>query len=166
EAGRGFAVVATEVRALAQRSAEAARQIKDLISASATQVDQGVELVAETGGALRRIVAAVNEINELVGAIAAGAAEQSSGLAQVNVAVAQMDQITQQNAAMVEETTRAVNGLATRIGDMSERINRFHTGPDESSDTGDVPSARSGPSIRTAGQQRPNQSLAKGRRCA
>ncbi|WP_176559539.1 methyl-accepting chemotaxis protein [Rubellimicrobium roseum] len=128
EAGRGFAVVATEVRALAQRSAEAAKQIKGLISSSTTQVDQGVNLVAETGQALRRIVQSVNEINELISAIAAGASEQSAGLAQVNVAIAQMDQITQQNAAMVEETTAAVRVLASQTEGVAQQVDRFRTG--------------------------------------
>lgn len=128
EAGRGFAVVATEVRALAQRSAEAARQIKDLISASTSQVDQGVGLVAETGKALERIVAAVGEINDLVAEIASGAVEQSTGLAQVNVAVVQLDQITQQNAAMVEETTAAVRALADQSETVAEELSRFRTG--------------------------------------
>jgi methyl-accepting chemotaxis protein len=127
EAGRGFAVVATEVRALAQRSAEAARQIKDLISTSTVQVDQGVNLVGETGEALGRIVTAVSEVNDLVTTIAASAAEQSAGLAQINVAIAQMDQITQQNAAMVEETTAAARALAAQTEDVATQIDRFRT---------------------------------------
>ncbi|TNC72352.1 methyl-accepting chemotaxis protein [Rubellimicrobium roseum] len=135
EAGRGFAVVATEVRALAQRSAEAAKQIKDLISASTTQVGQGVDLVGQTGQALRRIVHSINEINDLVAGIAAGAAEQSSGLSQVNIAVAQMDQITQQNAAMVEETTAAVRALATQTEGVAVQVDRFHTGADSQAST-------------------------------
>ena len=103
DAGRGFAVVASEVRALAQRSAEAAKEIKSLILASTSQVDQGVKLVAETGKSLERIMAQVGEINAVVTEIASGATEQATGLTQVNSAVTQMDQVTQQNAAMVEE---------------------------------------------------------------
>lgn len=112
DAGRGFAVVASEVRALAQRSAGAAKEIKTLISASSQQVKLGVALVGDTGQSLLRIVQQVGQINQAVGEIAASAAEQASGLAQINVAVGQMDQVTQQNAAMVEQSTAASRSLA------------------------------------------------------
>ncbi|MBP1807063.1 methyl-accepting chemotaxis protein [Rubellimicrobium aerolatum] len=131
EAGRGFAVVATEVRALAQRSAEAARQIKDLIGTSATNVTQGVGLVGRTVEALARIVEGVTRVSELVDGIAASASEQSDGLTQVNVAVAQMDRITQQNAAMVEESTAAARDLAHQIEQVASQIERFRTISDE-----------------------------------
>jgi len=111
DAGRGFAVVASEVRALAQRSAEAAKEIKGLISASTVQVDQGVSLVGETGKALERIVSQVADINQVVSEIASSAHEQATGLKEVNAAVNQMDQVTQQNAAMVEQTTAAAYSL-------------------------------------------------------
>jgi methyl-accepting chemotaxis protein len=128
ESGRGFAVVASEVRALAQRSAEAAKQIKGLISTSSTQVGQGVDLVAETGAALERIVAQVKEINDVVAQIAAGAREQASGLDEVNAAINQMDQVTQQNAAMVEEATASIQALSQETDQLSDMIAHFHIG--------------------------------------
>jgi len=125
EAGRGFAVVAQEVRALAQRSAEAAKEIKALITASSTQVGQGVHLVGETGKALDRIVTQVNEINTVVAEIAASAQEQSTGLAQVNTAINQMDQVTQQNAAMVEQSTAASHSLLHEANELADLLGRF-----------------------------------------
>ena len=128
EAGRGFAVVASEVRALAQRSADAAKEIKTLISASTGQVDQGVKLVGQTGEALNRIVARVAEIDSLVSEIAASAQEQAVGLAQVNTAVNQMDQVTQQNAAMVEQSTAASHSLAQEAETLQSSVARFQIG--------------------------------------
>ncbi|HEY9219683.1 MAG TPA: PAS domain-containing methyl-accepting chemotaxis protein, partial [Phenylobacterium sp.] len=128
DAGKGFAVVASEVRALAQRSAEAAKEIKALISASAQQVSQGVDLVGQTGAALQSIVAKVNEISGLVSEITASAQEQATGLAQVNTAVNQMDQVTQQNAAMVEQSTAASHALLNEADEMVRRVSRFRTG--------------------------------------
>ena len=107
EAGRGFAVVASEVRALAQRSADAAKEIKTLISASSQQVEQGVTLVSKTGTSLERILVQVTEVSRIMVEIASGASEQATALEEVNTAVNQMDQTTQRNAAMVEETTAA-----------------------------------------------------------
>ncbi|MEN5113506.1 PAS domain-containing methyl-accepting chemotaxis protein [Brevundimonas diminuta] len=131
DSGRGFAVVASEVRALAQRSAEAAKEIKTLIAASGAEVAQGVELVAETGRALTTIAEQVNEMDGLVAEIAASAQEQASGLGQVNQAVNQMDQVTQQNAAMVEQTTAAAANLKTEAEHLAELVGRFRTGADE-----------------------------------
>ncbi|MGA0605890.1 methyl-accepting chemotaxis protein [Phenylobacterium sp. VNQ135] len=128
EAGKGFAVVASEVRALAQRSAGAAKEIKTLISASTQQVGQGVTLVGEAGEALNRIVAQVADINTVVVEIAASAHEQAAGLGQVNTAVNQMDQLTQQNAAMVEESTAASHGLSKEAEELVRLIRRFNTG--------------------------------------
>jgi methyl-accepting chemotaxis protein len=128
DAGRGFAVVASEVRALAQRSAEAAKEIKGLISASTTHVGQGVDLVGETGKALERIVAQVAEINAVVSSISASAQEQASALHQVNTAVNQMDQVTQQNAAMVEETTAAAHALGVESAELARLVGLFQLG--------------------------------------
>ena len=127
EAGRGFAVVATEVRALAQRSADAAKEIKTLISASGQQVATGVRLVGETGKALGRIVEQVERLNSLVSEIAASAQEQATGLAEVNAAVNQMDQVTQQNAAMVEEATAASHSLLAEAEELSRLVSQFQT---------------------------------------
>jgi methyl-accepting chemotaxis protein len=128
EAGRGFAVVAQEVRALAQRSAEAAKEIKVLITASTEQVDSGVDLVGKTGEALSRIVAQVAQINGVVSEIAASAQEQATGLEQVNVAVTQMDQATQQNAAMVEQSTAASHALSREADNLTRLMGQFSVG--------------------------------------
>jgi len=130
EAGRGFAVVATEVRALAQRSADAAKEIKALISASGQQVDNGVKLVAETGRALEQISDQVARLNLLVTEIANSAQEQATGLNEVNVAVNQMDQVTQQNAAMVEQTAAASQSLTGEAEDLTRLMAQFKTGAD------------------------------------
>ena len=155
DAGRGFAVVASEVRLLAQRSADAAKEIKALILASSQQVDQGVDLVGETGKALARIVAQVGEIDGIVGEIAASAQEQATGLDQVNTAINQMDQVTQQNAAMVEQSTAASHALSRETEELSRLIAGFrHRGARPPSCPG-RPEAGQGRPIRHPAADRP-----------
>ena len=125
EAGRGFAVVASEVRALAQRSSEAAREINNLISESGQEVGRGVSLVDQTGEALRSIVHDVSEIATHMSEIATSAEEQSAGISEINTAVANLDQTTQQNAAMFEETTAASFSLANEAATLSEIVSQF-----------------------------------------
>ena len=130
EAGRGFAVVASEVRALAQRSAEAAKEIKQLISTSSKHVGAGVELVGATGQSLAQIVSQVGELNGVVAEIAASAQEQATGLAEVNTAINQMDQVTQQNAAMVEQSTAASHSLSRDTSELVRLTEQFRIGGD------------------------------------
>ncbi len=127
DAGKGFAVVAQEVRGLAQRSAEAAKEIKILIAASSAQVERGVRLVGDTGHVLDGIVAKVAEIDALISGMAQSAQEQAVGLSQVNVAVNQMDQAIQRNAAMMEETTVAAANLRHETSDLANLVARFRT---------------------------------------
>ena len=125
EAGKGFAVVAQEVRELAQRSAQAAKEIKDLIRNSSVEVQSGVKLVSDTGEVLKTIGGYIVTVNEHMDSIATSAKEQAVGLAEVNTAVNQMDQVTQQNAAMVEETNAAGASLASESGRLRELISQF-----------------------------------------
>jgi methyl-accepting chemotaxis protein len=128
DAGRGFAVVAQEVRGLAQRSAEAAKEIKDLIASSSEQVQRGARLVGDTGRALNGIVAKVTEIDTLIAEIAVSAQEQANSLVQVNTAINHMDQVTQQNAAMVEEETAAVSNLKSEAIELAKVVGSFDIG--------------------------------------
>lgn len=145
EAGRGFAVVATEVRALAQRSSDAAREINDLITASGQQVGSGVELVNETGLALASIVTAVSDISKRVAEIATSAREQAAGLQEINRAVSDLDQVTQQNAAMFEETTAASHALTAEAEALVAATDKFRL------DRSATPSVKVGPRAAAAG---------------
>jgi len=129
DAGRGFAVVASEVRALAQRSAEAAKEIKALISTSTAQVEEGVNLVGETGAALERIEAKVSEINAVVATMSSSAEEQATSLQQVAAAVNHMDQATQQNAAMSQQASAASQSLASESEQLARLVGRFKVPP-------------------------------------
>jgi methyl-accepting chemotaxis protein len=125
EQGRGFAVVASEVRSLAQRSAEAAREIKSLIGASVEKVETGSKLVADAGSTMNEIVASVQRVTDIIGEISAAATEQSQGIGQVNVAVTQLDQMTQQNAALVEESAAAAESLKDQAGKLAGVVSTF-----------------------------------------
>jgi methyl-accepting chemotaxis protein len=131
DAGKGFAVVASEVRALAQRSSEAAKEIKTLIKGSATEVERGVQLVGGAGKALTSIVERVTHISDLVRTMATGTSEQAVGLGEINIGVNQLDQVTQQNAAMVEQATAASHVLKADVVRLQEMVKRFKTNPVE-----------------------------------
>jgi methyl-accepting chemotaxis protein len=128
DAGRGFAVVASEVRALAQRSAAAAKEIKGLISTSKGQVEQGVDLVTKAAAALERIVVQVSEINEVVSAIAASSQAQAIGLQQVNTSMSHVDQATRQNVTIVAQSAKTAHSLARESEDLQRMIARFQIG--------------------------------------
>ncbi|WP_260088022.1 methyl-accepting chemotaxis protein [Phaeobacter inhibens] len=149
EAGKGFAVVASEVRALAQRSSDAAMEIKTLIGDSSKQVERGVDLVGKAGKALQSIVEQVTHISQLVSGIAEGAAEQSTGLNEINTGVTQLDQVTQQNAAMVEEATAAGHMLNTDAGKLSKLVAHFRVAGDDET-ARPAPTAAAAPDLKPA----------------
>jgi methyl-accepting chemotaxis protein len=125
EQGRGFAVVAGEVRALAQRSAQAAHEIKDLISDNVEKVAKGADLVEQAGITIAEIVTQVRRVSELIGSITNATLEQSSGIAQVNQAIAQLDRMTQQNAALVEQSSAAAHSMSEQAGRLADAVAMF-----------------------------------------
>ncbi|MGF6923683.1 methyl-accepting chemotaxis protein [Paraburkholderia sp. 40] len=133
EQGRGFAVVASEVRSLAQRSAAAAKEIKGLIDASTTRVEQGSQLVERSGTTMNDIVGAIARVSSIMNEIAAAALEQSTGIDQVNRAVGQMDEVTQQNAALVEQAAAAASSLEDQARRLSTAVAVFRTGSESRS---------------------------------
>ena len=128
EAGRGFSVVASEARSLAQRSAQAAKDIKDLIVNGSDQVKKGVDLVKSAGGSLNEIVTSIEGVAGIVSRIATASAEQATGIDQINRALAQLDETTQQNSALVEENAATAKTLEQQSSNMSERVAVFQVG--------------------------------------
>ncbi len=155
-------MVAQEVRGLAQRSASSAKEIKELIRTSSDHVGSGVALVGAAGGAISSMVSRITEINELMASIASAASEQSQGISQVSIAVSEMDQITQQNAAMVEETSAETQQLTNEAAELLRRLAGFQTGPSTDEDE----PARQSRMLRAAarpgrrGTERPSQAVA------
>ena len=126
EQGRGFAVVASEVRSLAGRSADAAKEIKGLINTSVARVEQGSALVDQAGSTMTEVVSAIHRVTDIMGEISAASHEQASGAAQVRETIAQMDQVTQQNAALVEQMAAAASSLNSLAGEQVRAVSVFH----------------------------------------
>ena len=152
EQGRGFAVVATEVRSLAQRSANAAKEIKVLINDSVDKVDAGGRLVADAGATIQKVMVSVRQVSDIMSEIAAASEEQSSGIEQINQAVVQMDEVTQQNAALVEESAAAATSLQEQAAALARTVSVFVLAKDDSA--AGAPAPRK-PAVRPAPPRRP-----------
>jgi methyl-accepting chemotaxis protein len=157
DAGRGFAVVASEVRSLAQRSSQAAKDIKDLITNSSSQVQEGVELVNKAGASLTEIVQSIEKVAEIVSEIASASGEQATGIDQVKAALSQMDQVTQQNSALVEQNAAAAKALEQQSQGMAEGISVFQVSDVQSATKASAPKA----SAPKAAVQRPAAEAAR-----
>jgi methyl-accepting chemotaxis protein len=160
EAGRGFAVVASEVRSLAQRSSQAAKDIKDLIISSSSQVKGGVDLVNKAGEALGEITESIKQVAHIVSEIAGASVEQSSGIEQVNKALGQMDEMTQQNSALVEENAATAKTLEHQAQAMAERIGHFRLDGVRARRTAAATSQPAPQAPRTAPARAPKQAVA------
>ena len=164
EQGRGFAVVASEVRSLAQRSANAAKEIKTLISDSVEKVEAGSKLVDQAGTTMDEVVASVRRVSDIIGEIAAASDEQRTGIEQVNLAIAQMDQVTQQNAALVEEAAAAADSMNQQAGNLSQVVSVFKLDASASALVAAAPAASLAPvvSVKPAVSAKPAAKLATG----